>query len=118
MPMDMRCLYSTVRNVSGGTRTFSFLPPHGRKMTADEEYSVMGDIVEACIRDQRVTSRRQLAALETAVHDQLLSIVSTPAQIFEDEGTGQSKMLHVANGTLALTDPCWESVSDSVNTDE
>ena len=28
---DLGCLYSTVKNISGGTLRFGFLPPHGKE---------------------------------------------------------------------------------------
>lgn len=116
--MDMRCLYSTVRNISGRTANFQFLPPHGRKLGAEEEYSVMGDLVSSVIRMERVTSQRDMASLQSALNDGLLDIVKTPNPILEDEVLNDSKMLVLKNGNLAVTDPCWTSESDSTDEDE
>lgn len=103
------CLYSTVKNVSGGTLKFGFLPPHGRELEDDEEFTVMGDIVEAVIRGERVTSQRNLDALKRAIAEEKLYIVETPRPILYDDVTQVSKMLDIQNGSLGVDDPCWDS---------
>lgn len=106
---DLSCLYTTVRNTSGGRKKFGFLPPHGRELAANEEFTVFGSVHEAVIRDERVTSRRHIQALEAAVDRGDLLIVSTPSPILEDTA-GQPKMLRMTDdGNLSVTDPCWTS---------
>ncbi len=113
--MRSDCLYSTVKNVSGGTKKFTFLPPHGRELAAGEEFTVIGDIVEAVIRGERVTSQRNLNALEEAVRgdNPTLDIIKTPNPIIYDPINNYSKMLVVEGGVLGYNDPCWDSESEA-----
>jgi hypothetical protein len=113
MSRDTSCLYSTVRNTSGGRKKFGFLPPHGRELAANEEFTVFGNVQESVIRMERVTSRRNIQAFEAAISREDLLIVNTPSPIFEDRN-GHSKMLHLDGaGNLSVTDPCWQSTSDN-----
>lgn len=106
------CLYSTVKNVSGGTKKFSFLPPHGAELDDDEEYTVFGDIRDAINPHNFVTSQRYRDALENSLKNQELEIVSTPNPVLYDETLDFTKMLELDNGSLAAVAPCWsESVS-------
>lgn len=110
--MNMECLYSTVKNVSGKAKTFGFLPPHGRKLAANEEFTAFGDIRQAIasLREGgRNAAQRDIVAFEAAVERGDLEIVSTPSPVLEDGTTGASKMLSLDNGTLATADPCWYS---------
>lgn len=108
MTYDMSCLYSTVRNISGGTKTFSFLPPHGQTLADDGETTVFGDIREAIFRGGRRSQHVQ-NALEQCLDQQLLEIVSTPAVILEDLQDGAILAIQVENGVLAVDSPCWET---------
>ena len=45
------CLYSVVKNVSGGTLTCSWLPPHGKQLAANATYTVFGSILNAINRN-------------------------------------------------------------------
>lgn len=108
LTFDMSCLYSTVKNTSGGRKKFGFLPPHGRELAANEEFTVFGNITDAVIRMERVTSRRNIQALEAALDRGDLEIVTTPAPILEADGV--SKMLKLTDDlNLTVTDPCWSS---------
>lgn len=105
------CLYSTVKNVSGGTKKFTFLPPHGRELAANEEFTVLGDIVEAVTRGERVTSQRAHNALISATTGATptLEIIKTPNPILFDPVNLYSKMLVIEAGVLGYNDPCWDS---------
>jgi len=115
MGLDVSCLYSTVRNTSGRAMTFGFLPPHGRKLAINEEFTVFGDIKQSVIRMERTEGRRNMIALEQALKRGDLEIISTPGIILEDDSNpGSTKMLRLRNGTLGITDPCW-NVSTSLS---
>ena len=43
---DLNCLYSTVKNISGGSLKFGFLPPHGRELAAAGELTIFGNILD------------------------------------------------------------------------
>ena len=115
MTMDTSCLYSTVKNASGGTRTFGFLPPHGRTLANNEEFTVFGDIRHSLGGNQgreRSVQRRAHIAFEAAVESGELEIINTPSMIIKDVDDDSSKMIQVDNGALSAVDPCWYS-SDS-----
>ena len=118
MPMDTSCLYSTVKNVSGVSRTFGFLPPHGRTLANNEEFTVFGDVRQNLGGNQggeRSVQRRANAAFEAAVESGALEILNTPSPIFQDTVTNLPKMLQVSSGAISAVDPCWyNSVSVSV----
>jgi hypothetical protein len=108
--MDTSCLYSTVKNTSGGTKIFGFLPPHGRELAADEEFTVFGDIRQNLGGNrgsERSVARRDNTAFEAAIEAGDLIIVNTPNIILQDVTTAGVKMLQLSNGTLSSVDPCW-----------
>ena len=113
-PVD--CLYTTVMNPSTTEeRTFSFLPPHGRKMLPGEQLTVAGNLVD---RLASKTSSRQFQAMERALAGGFIVIVSTPAVFLSNNPPEPvypndvaelptSQMLDGTDGALGLTDPCW-----------
>lgn len=117
MALARQCLHSTVRNISGGTLTFSFLPPHGQTLENGEEMSFFGNILEAVQR--RSTSKTRVNGFLAAVapsdtsdpDDALLQILQTPNPILYDHYRDHEKMLSLHNGTLVVADPCWDSDS-------
>lgn len=110
MYTDKSCLYSTVKNISGSTMRFGFLPPHGVQLTDNEEYTVFGNILD------RLTEARTRVAFAGALDSGLIEIVSTPAPILVDQNTYASRMLRIRNGVVGTDDPCWED-SDSLHLD-
>jgi hypothetical protein len=112
MPMDTSCLYSTVKNVSGGTKIFGFLPPHGRTLANNEEFTVFGDIRQNLGGNQggeRSVQRRANAAFEAAVESGDLEVLQTPSPILQDVNTDLPKMFRLASGVLSTVDPCWHN---------
>ena len=105
-------MYSTVRNNTGKRHTFGFLPPHGRSLAANEEFTVFGNIQDAIVGGiDRLSSRRSIAAFEQAIQDEDLIILNTPNPIFEDKN-GHPKMLRLDQANnITVTDPCWSSNS-------
>lgn len=115
--VDSSCLYSVVRNTSGRRMFFGFLPPHGRTLAVNEEYSVFGHIMQAVVLDvERATSRHHMEALERALENGDLTILSTPAPLLVDQTTDETQMLELDNGTLGVTDPCFAgTIEDSID---
>lgn len=109
MSQDTHCLFSTVRNNTAGRILFGFLPPHGRELQAGEEFTVFGNIIDliAHRRGDRVSSRRDIQAFESAISRGDMVIVHTPAPIFQDQATQAIKMLQLSGGALGVVDPCW-----------
>ncbi len=109
MPIDTSCLFSTVKNTCGVKRKFGFLPPHGRELDNNEEFTVFGSILEAVANanGDRATSRRHMISFEAALERGDIEILNTPAPILQDQTTGLVKMLRLNGGTLGTIDPCW-----------
>lgn len=103
---DTSCLYSVVRNISGATMNFPFLPPHGKELDDDEELSIFGNLLEAVNRGDRFGARN-MDSLESALAQGFLEIRQTPAPIVLDLTTDETKMLTVDNGSLVIDDPCF-----------
>ena len=114
---DKDCLYSVIKNTSGGTKKFGFLPPHGVELASDEEYSVFGNILEALSNSgDRISARRSQQALAAAIDRGDIEIINTPAPILVSPN-GTVKMITVGNdGSLSSADPCWTN-SDSLDVD-
>lgn len=110
MPQDTQCLYSTVKNKTGKVRKFGFLPPHGRELGVDEDFTVFGDIKQALIRFDRGESRRSILAFEAALKNNDIEILSTPAPVLVDKNAPHTtKMIEMRGGTLGVVDPCWNT---------
>ena len=107
---DTSCLYTTVKNTSGGIKNFGFLPPHGRILENNEEFTVFGDIRNALGGNrggERSVQRRDILAFDSAVANGNLTILETPSLVIKDTVTHNSKTLQSANGVLTAVDPCW-----------
>ncbi len=92
-------LRTLIKNTSGATKTFSFIPPHGKRLADDEETSVLGDIV------LRLSSTRAREAYESAVASVEITVRHTPAPIIVDDDDDLPKQLTVDAGTVAGEDP-------------
>ena len=106
---DMSCLFSTVKNTSGKKMKFGFLPPHGKELDTDEEYTIFGNVLEAVNRFERVTDKRNRDGLQRAIDNGDLLIVETPAPVLQDQTTLAVKVIQLDSGSLAAVDPCWEA---------
>jgi hypothetical protein len=96
-------LYTTLINSSGAEAIFSFIPPHGKRLAANEQITVAGNIVD---RLAVKTSNRQFQAMERAVAAGLLTIVSTPGQFVYD-GVSKIQNVGVKAGVLGMVDPVY-----------
>lgn len=105
------CLFTTFKNTSGATKTFSFLPAHGRELAADEELTVFGDPIMAVTRANYRASKRNYDALALAIADGDLDVVSTPCVIVYDETDLASYALGSNNATVTAGAPDWGSSS-------
>ena len=100
-------LYTTVKNVSGKSRTFGFLGAHGKTLANNGTYSVPGDLV-AKLGNQR--SKRSFKALERALENGDLQIVSSPAVYLTDATDSSVDQLRLNNNAVGTTTPAgWDS---------
>lgn len=103
------CLFSKVKNVSGATKHFGFLPPHGRTLEDDEEIFVFGNIFDAIYRNAGHRSKRVQDALATALNDGDLELISSPCTIIYDETDLASYRIGIDNATPIATTPDWDA---------
>lgn len=105
------CLFSTVKNISGKTRVFGYLGERGKRLLANETYTVRGNLIATL---GAKTAARKFKALERSVdpcQNDSLQIISTPAVFLLDATTDATKILSVDSGVLGAVDPCWTSAS-------
>lgn len=110
-------LYTTVENTSGMAKVFGFLGTHGKRLEANETYTVPGDLVTK-LGAQR--SLRKFKALETALAGGDLKIVSSPA-VYLNSGESTQE-LALQGRVLGTVDPQWDpagtGTSDWVQNDD
>ena len=116
MATDTTCLFTVVRNISGGEKYFSFLGPRGTTLADNEEFAIFGHLSEYVQRGNfgdRGGSHWVDGLLDVLGENDdsevSLEIVSTPAPILYDPTAEESKMLILDDGSLDVLDPCWTS---------
>ncbi len=98
-------LYTTVENTSGAEKVFGFLGTHGKRLAANETYTVPGDLVTKLGAKR---SMRQFKALEAALSVGDLKIVSSPAVYLYDATDEVTRELEISGGVLGTVDPQWD----------
>jgi hypothetical protein len=99
---DIRCLKTTVRNISGARMIFGYLPPHGKDLDSNEEISFYGNLFEIVAGNAR--KRNSLAADLQAGR---LVVTQTPAPHYYDAENDTVRILEINDGVLTHDDPCW-----------
>lgn len=105
---DTTCMFSVVKNISGASRFFPFLPPHGAELANNGEYSVFGNVLEAISRSNDRFGDRDKDGLLAEVDAGNLEIRSTPAPILTDATTDDIKTITLNAGSLVVSKPCFE----------
>jgi hypothetical protein len=112
-------LYTTVENTSGSAKVFGFLGTHGKRLEANETFTVPGDLV-AKLGGQR--SQRKFKALELALTSGDLKIVSSPAVYLKSDTDDTTAELALQGRVLGTVDPQWDptgtGTSDWVQNDD
>ena len=108
MAMDTSCLYTTVKNISGGTMKFAFLPPHGVELEDDEQLTIFGHITEAVNRGDRFGAR-WMDALKASVAAGYLDIDETPAVVMWDSTNEDNVIIAYDDDTVSYPAPCWDT---------
>lgn len=103
-------LYTTVKNTSGGPRSFGFLGVHGKRLEANESFVQPGDLVAKLGADKY---QRKFKSLEGALSRGALTIVSSPAIYLYDEVDDRTKQLDLSHGDLGVVDPAWDPEGSS-----
>jgi hypothetical protein len=97
--------------MSGKAAVFGFLPPHGKKLAAGDEYTFFGSMTGLL---QAITSKRKREAFIAAVKSGDIVVVSTPSPLFYDETLDVTKTIKVANNSISTADPCGIAYSSSI----
>lgn len=107
MTTPLTCTRTTLVNTTSKSQFFSFLGRHGRRIPANAQLSLPGDISTVIASRHR---RRDSDAWERALNNEsFLAIVSTPAVVVQDTATEESKQIGLTSNSLVLVDPCWAS---------
>lgn len=109
--MSTTCIETKVRNMSGKTAFFGFLYPHGKKLTAGQEYTFFGSIESSL---SKVTSKRKRDAFKRAIDSGKLVIVSSPSPFIYDAELDVTKSVGINNGSVTIIDPCGLAYSSSI----
>lgn len=113
MASRLDCIYSTIKNTSGATMTFSWLPPHGRTLASNATVTLFGSAYEAVIQTSadRIAAKRNIDAFINALAQNYVDVIATPNPILPDRA-GVPHMVWVNNaGNLALTLPSYNSAA-------
>ena len=107
--MQTGCLYTTIKNTSGRRKIFSFLPPHGMTLDAEEERSFMEfmSTLGADAGADAGSRARALKAFEDAVAAGDLQIVATPAVILVDQDNDDIVTIAVDDGVVTSAPACF-----------
>lgn len=109
------CLFTIVKNTSGGSKHFGFLPPHGVTLDADEELHIFGDIYAAINHGAGHRRKQRQDALGLAITDGDLEIKSSPCAVIYDAQDLASYRVGVYNGTVRAQVPDWnDDVHESI----
>ncbi len=95
---------TVVRNVSGATRFFGYLPPYGKELTtagnAGSDYECPGDLVTWLYNHNRIGYNAFIYDVYTA-SPQVLQVMKSPSVVIQDSGNNRVYTITSANGTLA-----------------
>lgn len=102
--MSVSGLYTTVKNISGGTRVFGFLGTHGKRLENNATYTVRGDLVASLGAKK---SSRGFSALERALEAGDMTITASPAVYLTDIGEEAGDVIRQIklDSTLGVTSP-------------
>lgn len=104
---DVSTMFSTtVRNDSAVAKSFSFLPPHGRRMAPGEVYTFPGDLATVFGGNNK---RRQRTALIRTIEAGDLVVLQTPVPQAIDSQTGTTYGIGVTNEQVVVISPAGSS---------
>ena len=113
-PTQAICHQTKVRNMTGKTAFFGFLPVRGKRLAPGEEYVFNGDLRQFYAGVTKGRHRKALLAAITGP-DPALVIVSTPSQHVYDDTLDVTKILTVVNGSVTTANPCGGAYSSSID---
>jgi len=102
-------LTTKIRNISPRTVTLSFLPPHGIRLEAGQEFTLYGDLYA------QLKTKRKRQAFEAARLSRTIAVVQTPEVHLFDLVRDETKVLDLSNGSLRVINPAWGPYSSSID---
>jgi hypothetical protein len=99
---DLASIRTKVRNTSGGELFFGFLGPHGVSLIDDEYYSFVGDL-----KTLVAGNARKEKALNDALDNDQLVIITDPLPIHLDDTTKNVMHLVPLNSAHGVANPDW-----------
>jgi hypothetical protein len=106
--MAISCLYTSIKNVSGASYNANWLQ-RGKVLAAGDCLTLFGDISDYAFDDRGRINQRFVTALNNALTNNQLEIISSPAPILFDATLTKVKYLKLDNNVLTTTDPCYGS---------
>jgi hypothetical protein len=110
------CIYTTVKNITGVTRSFGFLGMHGKTLTVNQEYTEFGDLLGSKFTTDTRTNYRKQKALQVALTGDssrgiapMLHVKSSPVSVIFDNVSSLPEVVTITGGALGVADPCWGS---------
>lgn len=91
---------TVVRNTSGGTRFFGYLPKFGAKLAAGADFVYTGDLMAWIGNKTRYADQ-----FEKDLHAGNLTIIQLPASVVFDATATRVRVLGVNSGTVTVGDP-------------
>lgn len=85
---------TVIRNATGGTRFFGFLPPHGKRLANGETFTFPGNL-EALLMSN--TKKRQRDSYLRALGDGSLRLLKIPAPVYFDATTDRGQTLTLSD---------------------
>lgn len=96
-----------VKNISGSTIFVSFLPPHGKSLTANQTVTFEGNLFNYW---PRATQKRWRTAYDNAVANGIIDVRVNTRQIFAGTVTNSGSVGTIAAGDMVW----WDSVAGSI----
>ncbi len=109
LPSNLTDVQTIIKNVSGSTLKFGFLPPHGKSLTNGSTFTLAGDIWSFW---PRATQKRWRVAFQSAIDNGLIEVRRNVRNIFYGKVTNSGSVGTIAVGDLVY----WDSVATSIRT--
>lgn len=107
MALETDGFESSVKNISGVTMYFPFLPPHGHRLANNETVTYFGDLFTNI--GARSGGKRKLLAFKAAISDGDLTVVKQPNPIVWDDGVDDTRVIVSVNNVVETDGPFYES---------
>jgi hypothetical protein len=107
---DECCLSSSVKNISGSEKHFSYLGNRGITLAANEVVRLPGDVRQSVL----ARGVRDYTAFNGDLFTRaVIDILHTPNPILYDKVRAEPQMLRVNNSVISAVDPCWNNTTHS-----